>query len=62
MNRVMKVIAVITCLAIVPSIIGGLLGENLVDQPYQITISEVFFLVASLMLMGLYVFYKKNWL
>lgn len=62
MNRVMKMIAVITCLAIVPSIIGGLLGENLVDQPYQITISEVFFLVASLMLMGLYVFYKKNWL
>jgi len=62
MNRVMRMIAVITCLAIVPSIIGGLLGENLVDQPYQITISEVFFLVASLMLMGLYVFYKKNWL
>ncbi|MDD1762367.1 MAG: hypothetical protein LUQ59_09045 [Methanothrix sp.] len=62
MNRVMKVIAVITCLAVIPSIVGGLLGENLVDQPYQITINEVFFVVASLMLLGLYVFYRKNWL
>lgn len=62
MNRVMKVIAVITCLAVIPSTIGGLLGENLMDQPYQVTINEVFFVVASLMLLGLYVFYKKNWL
>jgi Mg2+ and Co2+ transporter CorA len=62
MNRVIKVIAVITCLATIPSIIGGLLGENLLGQPYQVTITEVFFVVFSLMLLSLYIFYKKNWL
>jgi Mg2+ and Co2+ transporter CorA len=62
MNRVIKVIAVITCLAIIPSIIGGLLGENLLGQPYPVTITEVFFVVFSLMLLSLYIFYKKNWL
>jgi Mg2+ and Co2+ transporter CorA len=62
MNRVIKVIAVITCLAIIPSIIGGLLGENLLGQPYPVTIIEVFFVVFSLMLLSIYIFYKKNWL
>jgi Mg2+ and Co2+ transporter CorA len=62
MNQVMKVIAVITCLAIIPSIIGGLLGVNLMDNPYPLKITEVFFLVFSLMLLGIYTFYKMNWL
>jgi len=62
MNRVMKVIAVITCLAVIPSIIGGLLGVNLLDQPYDLTIGEVFFLVSSLMILGIYIFYKMDWL
>jgi len=62
MNRVMKVIAVITCLAVIPSIIGGLLGVNLKDQPYELTIGEVFFLVSSLMILGIYIFYKMDWL
>jgi len=61
-NRVMKVLAVITCLAVVPTIIGGLLGQNLKDQPYNITIHEIFFFVISLMLIGLYIFYRKGWL
>jgi len=62
MNKVMKVIAVITCLGLIPGIIGGLLGENLMDQPYNITISEVFFIVFSLMALGIYIFFKKGWL
>lgn len=45
MNRVMKVIAVITCLAIIPSIIGGLLGVNLADSPYPLKITEIFLIV-----------------
>lgn len=61
-NRVMKVLAVITCLGLIPAIIGGLLGVNLMDEPYQMTIFEVFFLVFSLMLLGSYAFYKLNWL
>jgi Mg2+ and Co2+ transporter CorA len=62
MNRVMKVIAVITCLAIVPSIIGGLLGVNLTDSPYPLKITEVFSLVFFLMLIGSFIFYKMDWL
>lgn len=67
LNRVMKVIAVITCLAIIPSVIGGLLGVNLVTQSgnsigFQLYIPEVVFLVCSLMLLGLYAFYKMGWL
>ncbi len=62
MNKVMKVIAVITCLGLIPSIIGGLLGENLADNPYPVTIYEIFFMVFSLMLLGIYIFFKKGWL
>lgn len=62
MNRVMKVIAVITCLAIIPAIAGGLLGVNLTDNPYPLKITEVFSLVFFLMLMGVYTFYKMHWL
>lgn len=62
MNRVMKVIAVITCLAVIPSIAGGLLGVNLIDQPYPLKITEIFLIVFSLMLIGLYAFYKMDWL
>lgn len=62
MNRVMKVIAVITCVAIIPTIIGELLGVNLTDSPYPLKITEVFFLLVFFMLMGVYIFYKINWL
>lgn len=67
LNRVMKIIAVITCLAIIPSVIGGLLGVNLVMESgksigFQLYIPEVVFLVCSLMLLGLYAFYKMGWL
>ena len=67
LNRVMKVIAVITCLAIIPSVIGGLLGVNLVTESgnsigFQLYIPEVVFLVSSSMLLGLYAFYKMGWL
>jgi len=62
LNRVMKILAVITCLALVPTIIAGLLGQNLRDQPYDITIQEISFFMISLMLIGLYVFYRKGWL
>ena len=61
-NRVMRVVAVLSCISLAPAIIGGLLGENLVDQPFNVTIYEIFFLVISLMLIALYVFYRKGWL
>jgi Mg2+ and Co2+ transporter CorA len=62
LNRVMRVLAVITCLALIPGIVGGLLGENLIDQPFNVTIHEVFFVVMASMVIGLYVFYRKGWM
>jgi Mg2+ and Co2+ transporter CorA len=62
MTRTMRVIAVLTCLALIPTIIGGLLGENLMDTPYAISIWEIGLLVISLMLIALYAFYKMGWL
>ena len=62
MNRVMKVIAVITCLAIIPATVGGLLGVNLDEGNFPIKLIEIFFIVFSSMLLGIYAFYKMDWL
>ncbi len=62
LNRVMRILAVLTSLALIPSIVSGLLGENLIDAPYSITILEIFFLVLSLMLLAAYAFYRHGWL
>lgn len=62
MNRVMKVIAVITCLAIIPATVGGLLGVNLVEGNFHIKFVEIFFIVFLSILLGIYAFYKMEWL
>ncbi len=62
LTRVMRILAIITCLALVPSTIGGLLGENILGQPFPLTIGEVIVIVASLMVLELYAFYKMGWL
>ena len=61
MNRVMRVLATISCVSLIPAVIGGLLGENLVDQPFGVTLPEVMLLVGSLMGIGLYAFYRMGW-
>jgi Mg2+ and Co2+ transporter CorA len=62
LTRVMRILAIITCMALVPSTIGGLLGENILGQPFPLTIGEVMVIVASLMVLELYAFYKMGWL
>jgi len=62
MNRVMKVIAVITCLAVIPATVGGLLGVNLIEGNFQIRFIEIFFIVFVSILLGIYAFYKMEWL
>jgi Mg2+ and Co2+ transporter CorA len=62
MNRVMKVIAVITCLAVIPATVGGLLGVNLDEGTFSIKFTEIFFIISSSMLLGFYAFYKMKWL
>lgn len=62
MTRVMRFIAVLACLALIPTIAGGLLGMNLVDVPFPITLPEVGLIVGGLMFIALYAFYKMGWL
>ncbi len=62
LNRVMRILAVITSLGLIPSIISGLLGENLMDSPYHVMLSEIFFLDISIMILTAYAFYRRGWL
>ena len=62
MNRVMKLIAVITCLAVIPTLVGGLLGMNLVDSPWVVRLWQVVLLVLSAMVAAGWVFWRLGWL
>ncbi|MFH1038431.1 MAG: CorA family divalent cation transporter [PVC group bacterium] len=60
MNRVMRMLAVITCLGLIPSIAGGLLGMNLTGNPWRASIYEVSLLLLMAMLVAFYLFWKKR--
>jgi hypothetical protein len=62
MNKVMRVLAVASVLAIVPAVIGGLFGVNTVDNPFAFTLPQITFGVAIGMIAALYVFLAKGWL
>jgi Mg2+ and Co2+ transporter CorA len=62
MNRVMRVLAVVSALGLIPAVIGGLLGMNLADNPWPFTLPQVAFVVVLLMVLGLYFFFVKGWL
>ncbi len=62
LSRVMRILAVITSIGLIPSIISGLLGENLIDSPYPVRLPEVFFLTLSIMILIAYAFYRRGWL
>jgi len=62
MNRVMRVLAVVSVLGLIPAVIGGLLGMNLADNPWPFTLPQVAFGVCLGMVLGLYLFLVKGWL
>lgn len=62
MNRIMRVLAVISALGLIPSVVGGLLGMNLADNPWPMTLPQVAFGVCFGMIVGLYLFFVKGWL
>jgi len=62
MNRVMRLLAVVTTLALVPTVVGGLLGMNLEGNPWPATLPQVSFAVGSAMAIALYLFAVKGWL
>jgi Mg2+ and Co2+ transporter CorA len=62
MNRVMRVLAVVSVLGLIPAVVGGLFGMNLVDNPWPFTLSQVAFGVCFGMVLCLYFFFVKGWL
>lgn len=62
MNRVMRLLALLTALALIPATAGGLLGMNVLGSPWPATLGQVAFGVAGGMALSLYVFAVKGWL
>ncbi len=62
MNRVMRLLAILTTLALIPAVAGGMLGMNLQDSPWAVPLSQVAFWVGSGMALSLYLFSIKGWL
>ena len=61
-NRFMRLLAVVSSLALIPTIVGGLLGMNVLGNPWPLTLSQVAFGTFILMLCVLYAFLAKGWL
>jgi hypothetical protein len=47
MNKVMRLSAILTSLALIPAVSAGLLGINLTDSPWALTLPQVSFCIAS---------------
>ncbi len=62
MNRVMRVLAVVSVLGLIPAVVGGLFGMNLADNPWPFTLPQVTFAVGMTMITCLYLFVVKGWL
>lgn len=62
MNRFLKLLAVVTFLGLIPSVVGGLLGMNILGQPWPVTLGQIAFAVAMAMATAVYVFAVKGWL
>jgi len=61
-NRVMKFLAVLTALTMPPALIGGLLGMNLIDQPWSATLPQIITIVSMIMLFTTWIYYNSGWL
>jgi Mg2+ and Co2+ transporter CorA len=61
-NKILKVLAVITSISVIPSSIGGLIGMNLLDAPYGAYLWQVVFMTGIIMSFTTYVFYRLGWL
>lgn len=62
MNQVMKILAVLTALTMVPAVVGGLLGMNLIGNPWPATLLQVVAAVAFVMVLTAWLYYNLGWL
>jgi Mg2+ and Co2+ transporter CorA len=58
----MRLLAIVSALALIPAVVGGLMGMNLADNPWPATLAQVAFGTFVLMLCVLYTFLAKGWL
>jgi len=58
----MKIPAVLTVLTVVPVIVGGLPGMNLIDYPYPVSLLQVVTIVAIVTVLSAWVFFNLGWL
>lgn len=61
-NRILKILAVVTSISVIPSALGGLIGMNLIDAPFGAYLWQVAFLIGIIMAFVGYVFIKLGWL
>ncbi len=61
-NRILKILAVITSIAVIPSAIGGIMGMNLLDVPFGVYLWQLCFVIGVAMTFAVYMFYKLGWL
>ena len=62
MNKFLRLLAVVSFLGLIPSVVGGMLGMNVMGNPWPVTLGQVVFGVAMSMAVSLYVFAVKGWL
>ncbi len=61
-NRFVRLLMIVSTLALIPAVLGGLLGMNLVEAPWPVTLGQVAFGALVLALGVLYAFMAKGWL
>jgi Mg2+ and Co2+ transporter CorA len=62
MNRVMKILTVLAAMTLIPTLIGGFLGTNLVGNPWPVTLLQMITLVGLLMFFTAWIYYNLGWL
>lgn len=62
MNKGMRMLAILSAVALIPAVVGGLLGMNLVGNPWPATLPQVAFGVLWGMAVAVYLFFVKGWI
>jgi len=61
-NRVLKILAVVTSVAVIPAVVSGMLGMNVLGQPFETHLWEIALSVAITVAFVIYAFTKLGWL
>jgi Mg2+ and Co2+ transporter CorA len=61
-NKILKVLAVITSISVIPTAVGGLIGMNLLDAPFGAYLWQVVSMTVAAVAFTTYVFYRLGWL